>query len=69
MSEADKTLESGKTEATAMGRHKLPEDKKKVSVKITVDKEVLDKAKESLNASQWFNEAGREKIARKKKAE
>lgn len=51
-----------------MGRHKLPDDKKKVSVKITVDKEVLDRAKESLNTSEWFNDAGKAKIAKRKKA-
>ena len=45
-----------------VGRPKSDKSKKKVSVKITVDPDVLAEAELSLNVSGWFNELGREKI-------
>ncbi|MCX6127519.1 MAG: hypothetical protein NTX25_00465 [Proteobacteria bacterium] len=38
-----------------MGRPKLPVDKKKVAMRITVDKEVEKAAKDSGNRSEWVN--------------
>ena len=38
-----------------MGRPKLPDEKKKVGMRITVDKEVERAAKASGNRSEWVN--------------
>ncbi|MCX6129805.1 MAG: hypothetical protein NTX25_12195 [Proteobacteria bacterium] len=43
-----------------VGRPKSDKSKKKVSVKITVDPDVLAEAELSLNVSGWFNELGRQ---------
>ena len=46
-----------------MARPTMPEKLKKVSIHITVDREVAEEAKRSGNASRWFEEAGKEKIS------
>jgi post-segregation antitoxin (ccd killing protein) len=41
-----------------MGRHRLPEEKKKGNVKLTITKEILDQAKElNLNISKIAEDA------------
>jgi post-segregation antitoxin (ccd killing protein) len=45
-----------------VGRPKSDKSKKKVSVKITVDPDVLAEAELSLNVSGWFNELGRVEV-------
>lgn len=45
----------------------MPEKLKKVSIHITVDREVAEEAKRSGNASRWFEEAGKEKILKEEK--
>lgn len=47
-----------------VGRPKSDKSKKKVSVKITVDPDVLAEADLSSNVSGWFNELGRAEVNR-----
>lgn len=42
-----------------LGRPKLKEEDKKVGIRITVSKKVLEEAIASGNASHWFDEAGK----------
>lgn len=50
-----------------MPRRKLPEEKKKVRLHITVDKKVAEVANATGNASEWINTVCKEKIEEKKK--
>lgn len=49
------------------GRPKSNEADKKVAIHITVSRKVLEAAEASGNASQWFDEAGKEKLSKRKK--
>lgn len=50
-----------------MPRPELPKELKKISINITVSREVVETAKASGNASKWFDEAGKNWVQKEKR--